>query len=434
MLSLRHSNRCIMRKIYFVLLSICSISSSAQTNPDMWNNWYLQAGLDMSLQAPYSYSFKDVFPNGKSFGVDLAVGRWFTPEIGLRAKVNWENGIKLFENQHAQWIGPFHEVGVNMDKGGYYSVVGDIQFDLHNIFLGYNNTRRWNMQVFPQAGYVYNMGVSKGSPLIGIGVGNTYRLSHHYSIYLDMAFNGVSSGFTGCGDTSTGTGANFNGYLTCDLGLQFDLFMPTYTFAKETPSTLLDGWFIQLGTDMTLQNLYRHNFAEVLPKGLSFGIDAALGRKFSHEIGARARVKWENGLIPINGQEWIAPINKTTGKSENRENGGYVSTYFDILISAKNFFLGYQEGQKWDFIGIGRAGLISNLAIDSGSPLVGMGFGFTRKLSDQLSLYGDFAYQFHTSEFCGNIPHAGTGMGVEKGSNGEFDFHLGIQWNLLRKK
>ena len=43
---------------------------------DLWDNWYVQVGLDMSLQNPCGYNFAKVFPNGKTFGVNAAVGRW----------------------------------------------------------------------------------------------------------------------------------------------------------------------------------------------------------------------------------------------------------------------------------------------------------------------------------------------------------------------
>ena len=46
---------------------------------DVWDNWYVQLGLDMSLQNPYGYDLAKVFPNGKTFGVNAAIGRWFTP-------------------------------------------------------------------------------------------------------------------------------------------------------------------------------------------------------------------------------------------------------------------------------------------------------------------------------------------------------------------
>lgn len=82
-----------------------------------WNNWFVQMGLDMTLQNPYGYNWSGVFPNGKSFGVDVAAGKWFTPAVGYRGKVNWENGIGLFRNDHANWLAPFNQPGVNMDKG-----------------------------------------------------------------------------------------------------------------------------------------------------------------------------------------------------------------------------------------------------------------------------------------------------------------------------
>jgi len=59
--------------------SAAQLSEHAVAANPFWNNWYVQLGFDMSLQNPYGYSFSDVFPNGKTFGVDAALGRWFTP-------------------------------------------------------------------------------------------------------------------------------------------------------------------------------------------------------------------------------------------------------------------------------------------------------------------------------------------------------------------
>ena len=181
-----------------------------------WSNWYVQFGLDMSLQNPYGHDFfSGVFPNGKSFGVNASIGKWFTPIVGARAHVNWENGIKLFKNGHDNWLAPFYQPGTNMDKGGYITVVGDIQFDIHNLFWGYKEDRKWNMQVYPRAGAAYNFGVSKGTPLIGVGIGNTYRLNDKWLVYLDATYSMVSSGFVGV-EKNTGTGSNSNGFFEID--------------------------------------------------------------------------------------------------------------------------------------------------------------------------------------------------------------------------
>ena len=71
----------------------------------LWQNWFVQAGLDMSLQNPYQCNFSEVFPKGKTFGVDVALGKWFTPHVALRGKVNWENGLSIFKNNHLEWGG-----------------------------------------------------------------------------------------------------------------------------------------------------------------------------------------------------------------------------------------------------------------------------------------------------------------------------------------
>lgn len=70
-----------------------STDSNAVVTNSFWDNWYLQVGMDMALQNPYGTDFSKVFPNGKSFGIDAAIGKWFSPEYGARFKVNWGNGI-----------------------------------------------------------------------------------------------------------------------------------------------------------------------------------------------------------------------------------------------------------------------------------------------------------------------------------------------------
>ena len=187
---------------------------------DLWDNWYVQVGLDMSLQNPCGYNFAKVFPNGKTFGVNAAVGRWFTPGLGLRGKVNWENGIPLFENGHANWLAPFDQPGVHMDRGGNLTLLGDVQFDVHNLFYGYDAERKWHLQLFPRAGVGYNFGVSKGTPILGIGVGNTYQLTEKWGLYADVAYQMTSSGFI---PAETGTGSNSNGYFEIRVGVQMKL-------------------------------------------------------------------------------------------------------------------------------------------------------------------------------------------------------------------
>lgn len=419
------------------------------------NNWNLQFGLDMNLQHPHSadeynnYEFSESIKKGRSFGVDVAVGHWFTPEIGLRARMNWENGIPFFGKNRAEWLAPFTRYdkngtfvdnrGINMERGGYIVMNGDVMFDVHNIFFGYRPDRLWNLQVYPRAGVVYNFGCSKGSPLIGLGIGNTLRINKRISIYADATFNGVSSGFTGDSSTSTGTGSSFNAFFDFNAGVVVNLGNSGFEKVNEETNQPLDAnsvilcksfwnnWFVQAGLDMSLQFPYDKNYSDVLSKGRSFGIDVAVGRWFSPVIGVRGKLNWENGfpLFKNKKLEWIAT--DESGKT-NMQKGGYVVPSMDVMISVPGIFCPYKPERRWNPYAFGRLGLGCNLAIKSASPLIGIGVGTTCRITNRLSLYVDAAYQSITSEFFGNV--ACTGMAVPTKHNSFTDFNLGIQYDL----
>lgn len=431
-----------LRTILFLSIALVSVGAARGEDKktdefilnSFWSNWYVEFGLDMSLQNPYGHDFfGGVFPNGKTFGVNASVGKWFSPFVGARAHVNWENGIKLFKNGHDNWLAPFYQPGKNMDRGGYVIFVGDIQFDIHNLFWGYKEDRKWNMQVYPRAGGAYNFGVSKGTPLLGLGIGNTYRLNDKWSVYLDVTYNMVSSGFVGV-EKNTGLGANSNGFFEIALGAKMDI-SKTKTFAKKNRdsdkraiSGLWDDWFVQLGLDMTLQNPYGKDFfGDVFPKGKTFGIDAAVGKWFTPEMALRFKINWENGIPLFRNHhlEWVGPAENP---DSNMDDGGILLFCLDMPISLKHIFMDYSPDEKWNCYVYPRAGLGCNLAIGSSSPMVGVGVGGSYRLNDKLSLYAESAYQLITSEFTGGV--SGTGMDVAAGSNGFLDFNVGVQVDL----
>lgn len=422
-----------MKRLPLILsIFLCQASTllaQSQDAPRPTN--FLQFGLDMSLQHPYDHSLKDVFPNGKTFGLDAAFGRWFTPELGLRLRVNWENGIPLFENHHANWLAPMNQPGVNMDKGGYLTFVGDVPFNLHNLIGGYQPCRLWNLSVFPRAGVAYNFGVSKGSPLLGLGIHNSFRLNDRFSLYLDGAYQFVSSGFTPVG---TGTGTAANAFMDISLGAQYNL-NPSSTISPQPstipPLSLREGWFLQTAWDMTLHKPYRQHFSEVLPKGRTMGFNGAVGKRFSPEISLRARLNWENGfpLFKNKNLEWIPGQRNPDGTiTPNMDKGGYLTAGLDVMLNVPNLLGFYRPDRRWNLYGFARAGIGSNLAIHSASPMVGAGLEATYRLRSRVSLFTDLCYQAITSEFYDYV--SCTGMSVSTGHNGFFDLSLGVQIDL----
>ena len=419
-----------MRSLFFLFLWItsCNLTVAAQEeNPvdsnavvtnSFWDNWYGQLGADMTLMNPYGTNFANVFPNGKSFGVDIAVGTWFTPEFGIRGKLNWENGI--FKNDNAIWLEK-----ADQTHGGWISIVGDAMFNLHNLFGGYNPNRKWNLSVYPRMGLLVSL-KKEGSPMIGFGINNTYRLNDRWSLYADIDYQGVSSALGYMAETGTG----HNGFLDINVGVQLDLGYNRFDKASKKPvrykhavvnNKFWDNWFAQVGVGMSLLNPYGYNFSNVFPNGKSFGINMGLGKWFTPEYGLRAGFNWQNGVIGNNHFSWM----DTEGKpGSNHDGGGWGAACLDAFLNLHNLIQGYEAGKKWNTIVFPRVGLNSNLETRSASPLIGMGIEQTYKLSQRLKLYADFVYQVTTGEMMDN----NTGNG--SGSNGWFDFNVGVQYEL----
>ena len=399
-----------------------------------WSDWFVQADLDMTLQNPYGYNFANVFPNGKSFGLDVAVGKWFSHQVGYRGKFNWENKLPLLKNDHANWLAPFDQPGVNREKGGYIALYGDVLLNLHNLFGPYRADRTWNLSLYPRIGVNYNFGVSKGALLAGFGLMNTYRLSPRWSIVLDAAYIMTGSGFVGKTKEKegTGTGSNSNGYFSIGLGAQYELGRKKKREELIVNSEKLgvmtngiwDNWFVQAGLDMSLMNPYGCDFSKVIPKGMTFGLNGALGKWFTPEFGLRGRVQWDNGLIPNNGLEWVAPADDP---KQNYKKGGLATVALDAMLNLTNVAAGYDPERRWHTSAYIRAGIITQFAEGSGSPLAGIGLEETYRLNDRWSLFGSLGYQVSTSEGMG---YSTTGMDVAAGSNGFFDIDFGVKVDI----
>lgn len=446
-----------MKKLFFILLCVgWWAEAEAQVfepgdgprrvrTDGFWSDWFVQADLDMTLQNPYGYNFANVFPNGKTFGLDLAAGKWFSHQVGFRAKFNWENKLPLLENKHANWLAPFDQPGVNREKGGYIAAYGDVLFNLHNLFGPYRADRTWNLSLYPRIGVNYNFGVSKGALLAGVGLMNTYRLSPRWSIVLDAAYIMTGSGFVGKTkeEEGTGTGSNSNGYFSIGLGAQValgrlnhgdratDSRMNQHTSPYDSrvmTNGIWDNWFVQAGLDMSLMNPYGCDFSKVIPKGMTLGLNGAMGKWFTPEYGLKVRVQWDNGLIPNNGLEWVPPVDDP---KENYKKGGLAAVSLDAMLNLTNAFSGYDPERKWHTSAYLRMGVITQFVEGSGSPLGGMGLEETYRLNDRWSLFGALGYQVTTSEGMGVST---TGMEVAAGTNGFFDIDFGVRYDIGHNK
>lgn len=228
-------NRILSLFIYIIGgVTLATAQDKQQTvTGSIWGNWFVQAGLDMTLQNPYGCNFSQVFPKGKTFGLDVAFGKWFSPHVAVRGKVNWENGLPLFENKHLEWVGPAEDPTSNIDEGGIVILSVDCPVSVKNIFMDYDPDQKWNFYVFPRAGLGCNLAISSSSPMVGVGLGGTYKVKGRLSVYADMAYQVITSEFTG-GVSGTGmsVAAGSNGFFDFNVGVQIDLGKSRGKFRK----------------------------------------------------------------------------------------------------------------------------------------------------------------------------------------------------------
>ncbi len=422
-----------MRYIFLIIIWIASCNltinaheeipadSNAIVTNSFWDNWFGQVGVDMWLQNPYGSNFKNVFPNGKTFGVDMALGKWMTPEFGIRGIFNWENGI--VKNHHASWV---HE-----GSKCYLVFAGDFLVNLTNLFGDYRPDKKWNISVFPRAGALIDIQDKGpvGSPMLGFGADCTYRLNDKWSLFGDVSYQ-LCSGALG---NRSGEGSGSNGYFDFLMGVQIDLGNNKFHKVSEKTShdnhavvmnDFWDNWFVQAGLGMSLINTYGCNFSHVFPNGKTFGINAALGKWITPEFGLRVGVNWQNGII---GNDHLAWLDKADQPGSNHDAGGFVAAYVDVFFNLHNLFLGYVANRRWNAIVYPRAGFGYNPDVSDSSPNVGIGTEQTYRLNNRWSLFADIAYQFTSGGFMGK-DHESTH--INGASNGWFDINIGVQYDL----
>lgn len=205
-----------------LLCMVCASSALAQTHElngassaqpvknsySLREGWGVEAAVDMSNMLPYGLKASETFPKGRTHGISVGLTKRFSPEITIRARLNWENGIGLFRNKRLEWVVPLDPVthlSTNMDEGGCVFPYMDVLVSLPNFFGGYNPERRWDVQIIPRAGMVINRHNNSLSPLLGMGCGFDYRLTRRVYAFTDFTYEATTTDFV-IGIPGAGTG------------------------------------------------------------------------------------------------------------------------------------------------------------------------------------------------------------------------------------
>ena len=217
-----------MKKLFIALaFAGISLSSMAQdADPTLkysvatnsfWSNWFIQVGADWNAWYSGQEHGQDLSTSPfKKFrsnpGVSVAVGKWFTPGIGLRTKLSGIWGKNVTDD--------------NNDGNGnkYWTLNEHVLFNLSNMLCGYNPNRVWNFIPFAGAGVSRSMSYNTYAMNYSVGILNTFRVSKKVGINFELGWDRLEGDADGC-DYSNGNRGwdSHDNKLYAEVGLTYNL-------------------------------------------------------------------------------------------------------------------------------------------------------------------------------------------------------------------
>ena len=206
---------------------------SVATN-SFWSNWFVQVGGDFNswisdqehgrgLDGGDHYG---LFAGDRtSWGGAIALGKWFTPGIGLRTKLQAWN---------AKQVGPQNPTS----KFNYWTLNEQVMLNLSNLLSGYNPTRVWNVIPFFGGGISRNCDDNFYAMQLSVGLQSSWRLCKYANIYVEAGWNRLEEDFDGAyGNTLKDSHVNRgwedkDNNLYAEVGLTFNLGKSTW---EKTP-------------------------------------------------------------------------------------------------------------------------------------------------------------------------------------------------------
>lgn len=172
-----------------------------------WDNWWVQIGG--GAQVYYGDHNKQMdFVDRLSLALDAGFGKWFSPQIGVRAMIS---GLTI--NGATQTYGKTgihdtgkpvdgkytHEYGfLNEQQFDFYNLHADVLFNMSNILCGYKETRVWNCSPYLGLGWMVTWESPRAREVsFNFGIFNAIRLSEKFDFNIDLRTTMVKDSFDG---------------------------------------------------------------------------------------------------------------------------------------------------------------------------------------------------------------------------------------------
>lgn len=167
-----------------------------------WSNWFISAGAGGQVLFG-DHDRQRKFGERIAPALDIAVGKWFTPGIGVRimysglsAKGATQEGV--YQSGGAISGKPWHGYWLNEQKFHYFNFHADVMFNLMNLIGGYKEKRVYCLSPYGGVGVVRVTSTPKNAEVTGhLGLLNTFRLCDALDLNLDIRSTFINDMFDG---------------------------------------------------------------------------------------------------------------------------------------------------------------------------------------------------------------------------------------------
>lgn len=223
-----------MKKLFMVLaLAGMSLTGFAQDETPVlqhsvatnsfWSNWFIQAGANWNVwysgQEHSSNNSTSPFEKFRSNpGAAVAIGKWFTPGIGLRTKLQGIWGKTVYE-------------GNKSTCNKFWTLNEHVLFNVSNMLLGYNPNRVWDLIPFAGAGMTRSMTHNLYGMQLSVGLLNEFHVSRKVAINVEVGWNRQEGDADGVDFASVGNRGwdCHDNYLYAEVGLTYNLGKATWS-------------------------------------------------------------------------------------------------------------------------------------------------------------------------------------------------------------
>ena len=391
-----------------------SHSDSTAVREPVFGRW--KDNIFVMVSGGVNLLFEEGFLQGLNFiptpTYDIAIGKWFTPDFGVR--LGYQGGsISEWLNAPRAVIGTTpgtlkgqeaYQLKANMD---YFHA--DVLWDLTNLIYPYHYQRIWSLIPYYHTGF-YNVNTPQnklyaGGFAAGVGLINSFRITSELGAFLDLRATvlnanmlGRSRAFGYKGTALAGLTYNIGGVGNWTSAAQYrktgyknPLKVKISTGAGPyLDNKLWDNVFISVagGVNMLFEQ-------QINTAGFTPAVDVNVGKWLSPQFAVRLGVQGASMTEYVRDNRGVLTPTRTVWAKEDRyklENK-YFYVHTDFMWNLNNTFAPYDFNRIWNIIPYYQFGVIQGY-LSTGKTYkqeYAMGYGLinTFRLSNRLHAFVD---------------------------------------------